>query len=97
VHPLDKWDFPCNKFVISTGAKRGGEICGFQEGMATDTAAFAGEVRGQNPLSCNRCRSTIERILALTSHKRDKPAPNGAGLLFGNLLIEVTLVEPGHA
>jgi hypothetical protein len=29
VHPLDNWQFPCNKFVISTGAKRSGEICGF--------------------------------------------------------------------
>jgi hypothetical protein len=28
-HPLENWDFPCNKFVISTGAQRSGEICGF--------------------------------------------------------------------
>jgi hypothetical protein len=29
VHPLDNWQFTCNKFVISTGAQRSGEICGF--------------------------------------------------------------------
>jgi hypothetical protein len=29
VHPLDNCQFPCNKFVISTGAQRSGEICGF--------------------------------------------------------------------
>jgi hypothetical protein len=29
VHRLEKPQFTQNKFVISTGAKRGGEICGF--------------------------------------------------------------------
>jgi hypothetical protein len=27
-NPLDNWQFRCNKFVISTGAQRSGEICG---------------------------------------------------------------------
>ena len=29
VCPLETMPFPCNKFVISTGAQRSGEICGF--------------------------------------------------------------------
>jgi catechol 2,3-dioxygenase-like lactoylglutathione lyase family enzyme len=39
VHLLDSWQFPRNKFVISTGAKRSGEICGF---LSSSYASSAG-------------------------------------------------------
>jgi hypothetical protein len=29
VRPLENWQFQCKKFVISAGAQRSGEICGF--------------------------------------------------------------------
>jgi hypothetical protein len=36
VHSLDNWQFPCNKLVISTGAQRSGEICGFFSALTQD-------------------------------------------------------------